>query len=1261
MRHRTLIGAITVGLLSATLAAQNPNEPPKGTGLVMGQVVDAIDGRPVPDVAVSLVLASKARADGNVNATAIVTDGEGHFVFRGVGAGSLMITGRRAGYVESQAGALRPDGPGQPIEINDGAKLGGVVLRMWRYGVIAGVVTDESGEPLPSVEVRAVQRVLVSGRWRLGTQYSFEHKVRTNDRGEYRISDLAPGSYAVVIDASSKSLAASTGAEADAWRTDPKFAAQYRTLNSAISDIGAMGMASPSSRRFQRGQMLLQVPTEALAPPRATSTAYQTVFYPGSPSAASAQAIAISAGEQRNGINFSLAPTVVVSVSGVVSGPGGAYLPLHLMRTDADAMTAAIDTAATITAADGAFTFLNVPPGSYLLRALSFPASTTTSTQVGNSVRMESISGAASQPTYWLSSSLTVGDTDVTNVSLSTSTGARIQGRVIFEGTGQPPSYPTLTPAPDNGRLLSRLSSESSVRMTSETFSTAQLPPGSYFLNSPAVLTAPRSTEPWTFTSITIGGRDLAGAPIPVDAKDVTDVAITYVHRSPASISGTVRAASAADLRRTEVMVFPASREQWTRQGMLALQMKQVRPSASGSYSVSELMNGDYLVVAVTDSPALDWRDPAFLATIAPSAAKVSVMGVAASRDLNAIRVTPPKGAPSINAAKPLVDDDSTSTERTNERPHGPMAFEHEQNQTPVRDGGQTGPSIGASRISGVVTEAGTASTPVRRVVVTLNSADPRVALTVVTDDEGRFVFDRLPAGRFNVRATKAGFVPVSYGATRPGRPGTPVVVAANAAVTIALPMTRTASISGTLRDGHGQPLRLVRVEAFQWDRNDDGSRALSSQSFETELTDDRGQYRIYNLMPGEYVIAASRANIGYSISLPQITADDWQSAQRELESRSASPTTSTPTAATTRPDVGYVQMFYPNTPSPERAEIVTVRSGEDRSGVDITSALVRLSRVRATITGPDGQKPAAAQGRLSAAISVPGLSRINLEAGSMFPITDGELVINGVPPGDYVLHAGGSSTPPAPPTTSSMGFTINTDRVIGLPMWGMLPITVSGDDVSVSMQLQPSLSVLGRIVFEGSTPAPAFPTLRPSMQGPRKGGASLSTLFMPAAANGEFTFDGLVPASYRLQLTPPRGWIVKSAVMNGRDAADVPVELTSDVKDAVITLTDQVPGLSGTLQSASGAPAVDYYVIVFPKDEAYWQAGSRRIVSTRPGTTGQFVVNALPPGDYLIAAVTDVRSGEWFDPEFLKPLVTASVAVSIGPGERKVQNLQIK
>jgi hypothetical protein len=96
-------------------------------------------------------------------------------------------------------------------------------------------------------------------------------------------------------------------------------------------------------------------------------------------------------------------------------------------------------------------------------------------------------------------------------------------------------------------------------------------------------------------------------------------------------------------------------------------------------------------------------------------------------------------------------------------------------------------------------------------------------------------------------------------------------------------------------------------------------------------------------------------------------------------------------------------------------------------------------------------------------------------------------------------------------------------------------------------------------------------------------------------------------------------------------------------------------------LRDENGQPLAEHFIIVFPADRAKWIPGTKRIRTTRPGTDGQFSILGLAPGDYLIAAVTDVESGEWNDLAFLEALVPAGIKFSLADGEKKRQDLQIK
>src|SRR6516165_10125493 len=82
----------------------------------------------------------------------------------------------------------------------------------------------------------------------------------------------------------------------------------------------------------------------------------------------------------------------------------------------------------------------------------------------------------------------------------------------------------------------------------------------------------------------------------------------------------------------------------------------------------------------------------------------------------------------------------------------------------------------GTARLRGRVVASDTGSV-VRRAQVRISSADIGTK-TAFTDAQGRYEFKDLPAGRFTVSVSKAGFVTMQYGQKRPFEPGRPIEIA---------------------------------------------------------------------------------------------------------------------------------------------------------------------------------------------------------------------------------------------------------------------------------------------------------------------------------------------------------------------------------------------------------------------------------------------------------------------------------------------------
>src|SRR4029453_17502699 len=125
----------------------------------------------------------------------------------------------------------------------------------------------------------------------------------------------------------------------------------------------------------------------------------------------------------------------------------------------------------------------------------------------------------------------------------------------------------------------------------------------------------------------------------------------------------------------------------------------------------------------------------------------------------------------------------------------------------------------------------------------------------ILTDESGAFEFTGLPAGRYTVTASKTGFINLSYGQRRPLQAGTPLQLEDGQQLKgIDFRLPRGSAIAGRIADENGDPLPGTLVQAMRFQTNQ-GIRQLVPAG--TAQTDDRGQYRLWGLNPGDYFISA--------------------------------------------------------------------------------------------------------------------------------------------------------------------------------------------------------------------------------------------------------------------------------------------------------------------------------------------------------------------------------------------------------------------
>jgi hypothetical protein len=181
--------------------------------------------------------------------TPALTNSNGQFLFRALGAGRYSLSAQLGGFVLGSFGQTRPDGPSAPIRLAEGQRLTDVTIRLWKYGVVTGRVLDEAGEPAIGMSVRVLRRTSAAR----GVQWVPLGQVTTDDRGIYRLGSLVPGEFIVALNAGLATVPVSVAEEymaaAQAGSTTA-LALQTRKRPRRPSAAGR-GLATCKSSRFE--------------------------------------------------------------------------------------------------------------------------------------------------------------------------------------------------------------------------------------------------------------------------------------------------------------------------------------------------------------------------------------------------------------------------------------------------------------------------------------------------------------------------------------------------------------------------------------------------------------------------------------------------------------------------------------------------------------------------------------------------------------------------------------------------------------------------------------------------------------------------------------------------------------------------------------------------------------------------------------------------------------------------------------------------
>ena len=675
----TVVGLLILLIAFANAPAQTDDGQTKQpNGAISGIVRNGLSGKPIPRAVVAL----RSSGSGAPLARIVrqLTDEQGRFVFRALAPfDNYTLTATKLGYVEGSYGQRAMSGPPGAIALTDGLWFGKADILLWKPGAIGGRVFDEHREPLVGVYVRVLAQQHIAGQRKLVGGPA----AKTDDRGEYRIAGLPPGTYLVSVPSAQNTVPAGTpaGPTLDEITSSDALATQLMFNSLGAPPRGDARLDLDPAARLVVGNYATPPP-----PSGGRTFAYPMAFHPGATSPASASSVTLGLAEERTGVDISVQPVATARVSGSVEGPAEVIsrLLLRLVPVGLEELATGSEAATTIVAADGRFTFLNVPRGAYAIDARRSTTEFVLEGGVPGAVLPSppGISGGGSSNSgtfpsappgtgyitrsrsgddrYWTSATVTVDAANVENLVVTLHPGLRLSGRMVFEGstraivtapmagggavgpggvttvrTPPPATLPVVQVEPAGGDpTLGRHRSEVGVdATTTDRFAIEGLRPGEYVLRVPA------RADQFSIRSITIGGEDYTHKPFdPATVRGLDDVVLTFTDRLT-TLQGAVRD-ERGPVDDAAVIAFPVEREQWIKYGFSPVRVRATPLSGTSKFVLRGLPAGAYFLIAVDPSLITAWQDPAFLDRAAGLATRVSLdWGGTATVDLQTARI----------------------------------------------------------------------------------------------------------------------------------------------------------------------------------------------------------------------------------------------------------------------------------------------------------------------------------------------------------------------------------------------------------------------------------------------------------------------------------------------------------------------------------------------------------------------------------------------------------------------------------------------
>jgi len=349
---------------------------------------------------------------------------------------------------------------------------------------------------------------------------------------------------------------------------------------------------------------IVAITTETWRTDRQETFGYASTYYPGV-AADAAQRITIGPAVQRTDLDFTMRPSRAVRVSGhaqaepAAPAPTGAQLAYRL----GDGILSSGFRTARVTG-DGSFEFADVTEGIYLLSG-----------------------------TGTFDETVTVRDTDVAGLTLTTRRGSTITGTIVGEDDAPPPfrsagvRISLMAPTDRVLPTVRIISPEASWNFTMQG------------LGGPFLFRVLGLPDGWALGAVRLGDRDITDVPfdVPTGGKQIDGLKIVLTQKA-GKVTGTIVDAAGKRTSGATLIVFADDEKLWMPGSRF---VRSIRPKADGTFAVTGLPAGTYRAIAREAVEDGQWEDPAFLESIRDQAARIS-LGEGATESL-VLTLAPPK------------------------------------------------------------------------------------------------------------------------------------------------------------------------------------------------------------------------------------------------------------------------------------------------------------------------------------------------------------------------------------------------------------------------------------------------------------------------------------------------------------------------------------------------------------------------------------------------------------------------------------------